>query len=76
LEVKYLRPAYYDDLLTVRTEITSLPDKYINFDVKVFNEKAKLINTGSVRLCFYDPATRKTCQAPEFLLEKLRPFFN
>ncbi|MEO0006353.1 MAG: hypothetical protein RJA20_549 [Bacteroidota bacterium] len=76
LEVKYLRPAYYDDLLTVRTEITSLPDKYINFEVKVFNESKKLINTGAVRLCFYDPATKRTCQAPEFLLEKLRPFFN
>jgi acyl-CoA thioester hydrolase len=76
LEIKYLRPAYYDDLLTVRTEITSLPDKYINFEVKVFNESKKLINTGAVRLCFYDPATKRTCQAPEFLLEKLRPFFN
>ena len=43
---------------------------------RVFNENKKLINTGAVRLCFFDPATKKTCQAPEFLLEKLRPFFN
>lgn len=75
LEIKYLRPAFYDDLLTVCTEITNLPDKYINFGVKIFNERKKLINTGTVRLCFYDPAVKKTCQAPEFLLEKLRPYF-
>ncbi|MBK7870138.1 MAG: acyl-CoA thioesterase [Saprospiraceae bacterium] len=76
LEIKYLRPAYYDDLLTIRTTLKSLPEKYIIFDVEIFNEKNKLINIGSVKLCFVDASVGKTIYAPAFLLEKLRPYFE
>ena len=53
LEQRFVRPAYYDDLLTVRSEIRKMPDEHIVFDVEVFNEKRKLINSGRVRLCFF-----------------------
>ncbi len=75
LEMRFVRPAYYDDLLTVHTEIRRLPDEYITFHCEIFNEKRKLINAGTVRLCFFAAATKKVVPAPEHLLEKLRPFF-
>ncbi|MDX1910821.1 MAG: thioesterase family protein [Saprospiraceae bacterium] len=75
LEMRFVRPAHYDDLLTVRTEIRELPDAYITFHVEIFNERRKLVNAGRVRLCFFDPATKKVVQAPDYLLEKLRPHF-
>lgn len=75
LEQKFIRPAFYDDLLTVRSEIRELPDTHITFHVEVFNEKRKLINAGRVRLCFFDPQAKKVVAAPEHLLEKLRPHF-
>jgi len=75
LDMRFVRPAYYDDLLTVHTEIRKMPDEYITFHCEVFNEKRKLINAGTVRLCFFAAASKKVVPAPEHLLEKLRPYF-
>lgn len=75
MEVRYIRPAFYDDLLTVKTEIRKLPDTHIVFNVEVFNEAEKLINVGMVRLCFFDAATKKVIPAPEYFLKNLRPYF-
>ena len=76
LEMRFVRPAYYDELLTVRSELRELPDEHITFHVEVFNERKKLVNAGRVRLCFFDSGTRKVVPAPDYLLEKLRPFFK
>ncbi|MBK7938305.1 MAG: acyl-CoA thioesterase [Lewinellaceae bacterium] len=76
LEMRFVRPAYYDELLTVRSELRELPDEHITFHVEVFNERKKLVNAGRVRLCFFDSKTKKVVPAPEHLLEKLLPFFK
>lgn len=75
LEMRFIRPAYYDDLITVRTEIHALPDAYITFHVELFNEQKKRINAGRVKLCFFDAALKKVVPAPEYVLEKLAPYF-
>jgi len=76
LQMRYVRPAYYDELLTIRTTLRKLPEKFITFEVEIFNENRKLVNGGSVRLCFVDANTGKTIAAPEFLLEKLKVHFE
>lgn len=76
LQMRYVRPAYYDELLTIRTSLRKLPDMTITFLVDMFNEAGKLVNGGSVKLCFVDRATNKSVYTPEFLLEKLRPYFE
>lgn len=75
LEMRFVRPAHYDDLLTVHTEIRKLPDEYITFHCEIYNEKRKMVNAGTVRLCFFAAATKQVVPAPEHLLEKLRPYF-
>ena len=75
MESRFVRPAYYDELLTVRTEIRKIPNEYIVFHVEIYNEKNKLVNGGRVRLCFFDAKSKKVISAPEILLEKLRHFF-
>ena len=45
LEMRFVRPAYYDDLLTVRSELRELPDDHIVFHVEIKNEKGKLNTT-------------------------------
>ena len=71
MEVRYLRPAEYDDLLTIRTTLKDITDKDIFFYVEIFNEKGKTINGAKVRLMFIDAATKKSVPTPEILLEKL-----
>lgn len=75
LESRFVRPAHYDDLLMLHTEIRRLPDQYITFHTEIFNERRKLLNAGRVRLCFFDAVTQKATYAPELMLERLRGFF-
>lgn len=76
LQMRFVRPAHYDELLTIKTSLRKFPGYFIVFQVEIFNEKMKLVNGGSVKLCFVDKTTNKTISAPEFLLEKLRPYFE
>lgn len=75
LQMRFVRPAYYDEMLTIRTSVRKMPDKFITFDVEIRNEKGKLVNGGSVRLCFVDIKTQQTILAPEYIKEKLLPYF-
>lgn len=76
LEMRFIRPAYYDDLLTVRSTLREMPDEHITFHVEILNEKRKMVNSGRVRLCFFDAKSKKVVMAPDFLLERLRPAFD
>ncbi len=76
LEMRFVRPAYYDDLLTVRSTLKEMPDEHITFHVEILNEKRKLVNSGRVRLCFFEAKSKKVVMAPDFLLERLRPAFD
>jgi len=76
LQVRYLRPATYDDLLTVTTTIRELPVNHqIEFHQEVFNENGKLLTSGKVVLYFLQAATRQKTTMPDSLKEKLLPFF-
>lgn len=76
LNMRYVRPALYDELLTIKTSLRQLPAKTITFHVEIFNQKAKLVNGGSVKLCFVRPSDQKTILAPKLLLDKLAPYFG
>jgi acyl-CoA thioester hydrolase len=76
LNIKYLRPAKYDDLLTIKTMIKELPtDHRIQFDQEVYNEEGKLLTIGIVKLYFMDKNLSKRAEMPVFLREKLSPYF-
>ncbi len=76
LNVRYLRPAHYDDLLTLETSIVKWPNTSIQFDTKILNEKGDWLNQGQVVLCFLDIASRKRGEMPELLIQKLSPYFE
>ena len=76
LTVRYLRPAHYDDLLTVKTQLRTLPEKHhIDFYQEIFNEKGKLITSGKVTLFFLDKETKKRSKMPVILRNKLALYF-
>lgn len=77
MNVKYLRSARYDDLLTIKTTLKEVPtDHQITFNQEVFNEQGKLLTSGTVLLYFIDMQTRKKAKMPELLNDKLAPFFS
>lgn len=76
LQMRYVRPAKYDELLTISTSLRKLPQQTISFHVEIFNEAQKLVNGGTVKLCFVDKKSGKTIPPPAVLLEKLQPYFE
>ena len=76
METRYIRPAKYDELLTIRTTLRQFPtDKHMTFYVEVFNEEKKIVNGGRLRLVFVDMNTMRPIPAPEFFTKLLLPFF-
>jgi acyl-CoA thioester hydrolase len=74
---KFLRPARYDDLLTVRTTLNEWPvDHRIRFRQEVFNEEGKLLTVGDVLLYFLRSANMEKTGMPKEMEDRLKPFFG
>ena len=76
MNIKYIAPAYYDELLTVKTIIPHMPGRVIVFKYEVYNQNKMLINEGETHLIFIDVNTKKIKTAPQILIEKLKPYFK
>jgi acyl-CoA thioester hydrolase len=77
IDMRFLRPARYDDLLNVRTTLRHLPENHrIEFLQEIFNEQGKLITQGKVTLFFLDKATKKRTLMPEELRSRLAVYFE
>ena len=73
---RFLRPAKYDDLITVRTSLKELPIHHkIVFHSEIFNEQGELINIGDVTLYFMEVNEMKKSQMPTALRVKLEKYF-
>jgi len=76
LNIKYIKPAFYDDELTVRTTLKEFPGVKICFYHEVFNEKNELINIGEVTLVFVNFETMRPMSSPAKLNDELKKFFD
>jgi acyl-CoA thioester hydrolase len=55
VHARYLRPALYDDLLTIKTSLKELPLHHkIEFHHEVFNEKEELLCVANIILYFME----------------------
>lgn len=75
LKCKYIKPARYDDLLSIHTILTRLPETRIHFQYEIFNEENTLLNLGETTLVFVKMESGKPCSPPESLMEALNPYF-
>ena len=74
---RFLRPAKYDDLITVKTTLRELPTNHkIIFHSEIYNQKNELLNTGDVTLYFMEAKEMKRCNMPDMLAEKIIKFFT
>lgn len=74
-QIKYIKPAYYDDLLTVVTTIPVLPQARIVFQYEIYNEQQTLLNKAETTLVFINKTSNRPCQAPAGFIDKLKSFF-
>jgi acyl-CoA thioester hydrolase len=75
LKCKYIKPALYDEEITVNVIMDKIPGIRIHFRYELFNEKQELINTGETLLVFVNMQTNRPCLPSEDFLGRLKPFF-
>ncbi len=76
VESRFILPAKYDELLTIRTTIEDRPGRIITFINDIFNQEMQLIHKAVVKLFFIDMKTNKNISCPSFLADKLLPYFE
>jgi acyl-CoA thioester hydrolase len=69
LEVKYRSPAYYDDVLTIRTTVVRTSPVRLEHRYEVFRTGDKLVAEGTTTLACVDKAG-KLQPMPDWLSEK------
>ena len=76
MQTKFLRPAHYDDILTIKTILRELPvDHKLIFEQEVYNEEKKLLTLGKFILYFVKTANFEKTLMPEKLRKLYLPFF-
>ncbi|HNF38361.1 MAG: acyl-CoA thioesterase [Chitinophagaceae bacterium] len=74
---RYLRPAKYDDLLTIKTILKELPLHHkIEFFQEVYNEANVLLASAKITLYFMEAKDMKRTNIPEMFYNFLKPYFN
>lgn len=71
LNVQYIKPAKYDDVLTVHVTLKKRPMVKIEFDYEITNQNREKISTGKTTLAFIDSRTNKPIKCPDYILDKL-----
>ncbi|MBK7855452.1 MAG: acyl-CoA thioesterase [Bacteroidetes bacterium] len=74
--IKYYKPAFYDDELTIKTFIKEIPATRIFFDVETYNQQGILLNSAKVTLVFVSKETGKPVMAPDYFLERFKEHFK
>ena len=74
--IRYLKPAFYDDELTIRTIIPKLPGARITFNYEIYNANNEKISFAETTLVFINKATNRPSPAPDDLLTAMKPFFD
>ncbi len=75
--LKYKKPAVYDDLLEIETTVAELNTPKVHIEYKIFNkESGELLVEGFTDHFFVKTESKKACRPPEFYIEKLLPYFS
>jgi len=76
LNIQYIAPIYYDELITVFTSIPRMPGVKIIFEYEIYNSSNQLANKGNTTLAFIDQGKNKPVKAPAYFLTILEKYFE
>ena len=76
MNCKYLKPALYDDEISIKVIMNKMPGVKIHFKYELYNPGGEMINVGETLLVFVNMKTNRPCMPPQEFLDKLKPFFQ
>ena len=65
LKTKYIKPAKYDDLLTIKVTVKNKPGIRILFEYEVYNAEHVLLTIAETTLVFINSTTGKPSLPPQ-----------
>lgn len=75
-KTKYIKPAFYDDLLTIKVIIKEKPSIRIRFEYEVYNEAGVLLNVSETTLVFVNKNTGKPASPGVYFQELMHKSFE
>ncbi len=72
ISIRYIKPAFYDDVLEITTTIKKTPSVRIEFYYEIRNQKNELVTTAKTTLVFLNKISRKPIRCPAYFLERLQ----
>jgi len=75
MNIKYVKPALYDDIINIKTIIDEIPTNRMKFIYKLYNKNGNMINRGYTIHAFVSMKDNKPVEIPEWLLRPLEKYF-
>lgn len=78
LEMKgrFLKPALYDDEITVKVIQEKMSGIKIHFKYELYNPQNELIHVGETLLAFLNKETKRPCLPPQEFIDRIKPYFD
>ncbi len=76
MNLKYLKPAHYDEKLIITTTIKEMPVVRFRFEFEITNEMQEKVCTATSTVVFVESQTRKPIRVPELIEQALLPAFD
>ncbi len=73
---RFISPAKYDDLVTIRVMIKEMPKVRIIFNYEIYDEQQTLLHTGETTLVFVRTSNNRIATCPKEITDRLLPFFQ
>ncbi len=73
---RFIYPAKYDDLVTIRVIIKEIPKVRIIFHYEIYDEQQTLLHTGETTLVFVRTSNNRIATCPKEITDRLLPFFQ
>ncbi len=76
LKLKYIKPLFYDDEITLVTKIYKMPNTRIYFEYELYNPIGEVATVAKTTLVFVDFSTGKPCLIPDNFKSKIKTYFS
>lgn len=73
-DIEYLKPVYYDELITIRTSVIKLQKSRLYFKFELKNEQGILLSTAKSTVVFADITSRIPIKTPEMVVDALNSY--
>jgi acyl-CoA thioester hydrolase len=71
LILRYIKPATYDEILTISTSLLKLPTASIEFSYEIHDSSGELLTTAHTKLAFVNIKSNFPMRCPQYILDKL-----